>query len=71
MKKKTGSSKLVLLVLLLFWVGVLWFFWPELTSWLGWGEKKPAPAPTKSAPKEKISEEDRRKLEEILKKRQQ
>ena len=67
MKKKTGSSKLVLLVLLLFCVFVLWYFWPELTGTVGWPEKKAAPAQPQKAPKENISKEDRKKLEEILK----
>ena len=71
MKKKTGSSKLVLLVLLLFCAFVLWYFWPEITSWIGWQEKKPAPAKQQRAPKENISKEDRKKLEEILKQKGQ
>jgi len=61
----------VLLVLLLFCVFVLWFFWPELTRMVGWPEKKVAPERQQKAPKENISKEDRKKLNEILKQRGQ
>ena len=68
MKKKSGSGFL-LLAFLLFCAFLLWFFWPEVTSWVERAEKKPAPAQTKGAPKEKISEEERKKLDEILRER--
>ena len=48
----------------------LWFFWPEISWRLGGDEKKAAPERAKGPAKEKIFEEDRRKLDELLKQRQ-
>ena len=63
MKKKT-NRRLALLVLLFFSVVLLWYFWRDLARLAGWPAKR-------AAPEEKISEQDRKKLEEILKQRKQ
>ena len=70
MKRKKVRGAVFLLVLLLFCGAALWFFWSELMSRLGWREKGLGPAPARSTADEKIFEEDRRKLNELLKKRQ-
>jgi type VI protein secretion system component VasK len=65
MKKR---SAILFLALLLF-VG-LWFFWPVLSSRLGWEKKRPLPEKPATPPKEKLFEDDRRRLDEVLKQRQ-
>jgi hypothetical protein len=67
-KRRSGRLVFVLAVLLLCAVA-LWFFWPEISWRMGWEEKKPVPRATGQS-KEKLSEEDRRKLDQLLKQRQ-
>jgi hypothetical protein len=61
-KKKTRSG-LGLLALFLLGAALLWIFRDEISSRLGWNEKRKNPA------QEKISEQERKKLDDILKKR--
>ena len=68
--KKKGRGRILLLVLLLFCALSVWYFWPDLMSRLGWREKGFGPAPAPSTADEKISEAERRKLNELLRKRQ-
>jgi type VI protein secretion system component VasK len=71
MKQKWRSDILLLALALVFVCAVaLWFFWPELSWRLGWDEKKAPPARASGESKEKLYEEDRRKLDELLKQRQ-
>jgi hypothetical protein len=63
---KKGST-ILLLALLLFGAVGLWFFWPVLSPWLGWEKKKPVAARSESPPKEKIFEDERRKLDDLVK----
>ena len=58
---------LVLVILLLGAVG-FWFFWPEVSWRMGLSERKLPQS--KGEAKEKIYEDDRRKLDELLKQRQ-
>jgi hypothetical protein len=56
---------------------VIWFYWNDITALLGRGDKTPpakarkeverSTKPSDKSTQERISEEDRRKLEEILK----
>jgi hypothetical protein len=71
MKQKRGSGGLFLaLAVILFCAIALWFFWPEISWRFGWDGKKAAPGRASGESKEKLYEEDRRKLDELLKQRQ-
>jgi hypothetical protein len=71
MKQKRGSGGLFLaLAVILFCALAFWFFWPEISWRMGWDGKKPAPGRATGPVKEKLSEADRRKLDELLKQRQ-
>ena len=71
MKQKRGSRGLFLaLAVTLFCAIALWFFWPEIAWRMGWGGKKPAPGRAMGPVKEKLSETDRRKLDELLKQKE-
>lgn len=62
---KKGSAFLFP-ALLLFCAVALWFFWPMISAAL-WEKKKPV-APRPASPvKEKIFEDERRKLDELVK----
>jgi len=83
-KKKSSWLKTLLFVILtplIIWglAFVLWFYWKDITGLTGREDKNPAtkanrqvdrptPPPDKAS-RERINEEDRRKLEEILKDR--
>ncbi len=70
MKQKRGSGGLFLaLAVILFCAIALWFFWPEISWRMGWDGKKPAPGRAMGESKEKLYEEDRRKLDELLRQR--
>lgn len=72
-KRKSGGFKLFLLALFsvfVIWVAafLVWLFWADIEKLTGFGETKTATEQTRpNGAKEKISEEDRKKLEEILK----
>jgi uncharacterized membrane protein len=72
MKKKKGRRGVFLLALavVLFCAVALWFFWPEISWRMGWDGKKPSPARSTGPAKERLSEEDRRNLDRLLKERQ-
>jgi hypothetical protein len=71
MKQKRRSDVLLLVLAILFVGAVaLWFFWPELSWRLGWDGKKATPGRASGESKEKLYEEDRRRLDELLKQRQ-
>ena len=62
--KKAG---IILLCAILFLFGLaVWFSWPVISSRL-WEKKKAAPLRPASPSKEKLFEDDRRKLDELLK----
>ena len=81
-KKKSSWLKTLLFVILtplIIWglAFVLWFYWKDITGLIGREDKnaatkankqvdRPTPPPDKAS-RERINEEDRRKLEEILK----
>ena len=83
-KKRGRLGKLLFYILfpLVVWLVafLLWFYWRDVSAWFSKGDAPVNPpvrvqprersdtAPTKRAP-EKILEEDRRKLDEILKRR--
>lgn len=70
MKKKSGSWPVLLLIASLF-LGALfaWWFRGDLGKWFG-DPKKGAPSEkTNSGAPEKITEEERKKLDEVLKRR--
>jgi hypothetical protein len=48
----------------------LWLAWPQISWKMGWGEKKPPPKAAAGSSREKIFEDDRRKLDEVLRQRQ-
>jgi hypothetical protein len=71
MKRKGRKGGLFLvLAIVLFGLVSLWFFWPEISWRMGWDGKKPAPGRSTGPVKEKLSEEDRRKLDELLKQKE-
>jgi hypothetical protein len=67
-KRRRGGLLLALATLAAAAVG-LWLFWPELSWRLGWEGKKAAPRASGES-KEKLYEDDRRRLDELLKQRQ-
>mgnify|MGYP003576175018 CR=1 FL=1 len=83
-KKRSSLGKLLFYILfpLIVWfvAFLLWFYWRDVSAWLSKGDATPNPpsrvkprerndtAPAERPP-EKILEEDRRKLDEILKRR--
>ncbi len=75
MKKKTRGwlTRLVLFFFSVFLVWLLvflvWLFWADLKRIVKGEEKKSATEQTQKSSQEKILDEDRRQLEEILKKR--
>jgi hypothetical protein len=71
MKRKSRRGGF-LLALAIFAVGAiaLWFFWPELSWRLGWDGKKAPPGRASGESREKLYEDDRRRLDELLKQRQ-
>ncbi|MGH7766894.1 MAG: hypothetical protein ACREQP_05520 [Candidatus Binatia bacterium] len=72
MKKQKSRSDILLLALAIVFVCAVgvWFFWPELSWRLGWDEKKASPGRATGQAKEKLYEDDRRKLDELIKERQ-
>ncbi len=69
-KKKSPWGVISFLALLFFGAFVLWLAWPEISWKTGWGEKKPPPKAAAGTSREKIFEDDRRKLDEVLRQRQ-
>jgi len=70
-KQKRRSDVLLFALAVVFVCAVaLWFFWPEISWRFGWDGKKAAPGRASGESKEKLYEEDRRKLDELLKQRQ-
>ena len=83
-KKRSWLGTLIFYILfpLIVWfvAFLLWFYWGDVSAWLSKGDAPPNPpvrvkprersdtAPAERPP-EKILEEDRRKLDEILKRR--
>ncbi len=68
MKRKMRSWPL-LIVLLAFTAFLLWFFWGDVEKFIRPGMKRNTPEQVQKPAQEKILEEDRKKLEEILKRR--
>lgn len=83
-RKRSWLSKLLLFILtpILIWIFAfaIWFFWRDITRLLGGTDQSKAPArdsrkgekitaPRGNKSQEKIPDEDRRKLDEILKNR--
>jgi hypothetical protein len=69
---KRNSRRGGLLLALAILVGAvigLWLFWPELSWRLGWEGKKAPPGRASGESKEKLYEDDRRRLDELLKQR--
>lgn len=68
-KRRSGFLFLAAAIFV-FCVLALWFFWPEISWRMGWDGKKPAPGRAMGPVKEKLSETDRRKLDELLKQKE-
>jgi hypothetical protein len=68
-KRRRGGFLLALAILTVSAIA-LWFFWPELSWRLGWEGKKAAPGRASGESREKLYEDDRRRLDELLKQRQ-
>jgi hypothetical protein len=71
MKQKRRSWRLLLGfgILLLLGIGI-WLFWGEISWRTGWQKKNPGPVKQTTPAQEKLFEEDRRKLDEVLRQRQ-
>ena len=57
---------LLLSAILFFFALALWLFWPLIAARL-WDQKKPLAASPSSPSKEKIFEDERRKLDDLVK----
>jgi hypothetical protein len=68
-KRRSGGLLLALAILVVSAI-TLWLFWPELSWRLGWEGRKAPPGRAAGQAKEKLYEDDRRKLEELLRQRQ-
>jgi hypothetical protein len=53
-----------------FFAFLAWFFWDDLERWVGWGARKVEPDQARKPSQERIFEEERKQLDEILKQRQ-
>jgi len=74
-KRRRGRlalSVILSLSVLLAWsiAFLVWLFWSDIERLVQSGGGKTASEPIRKSPPEKISEEERKQLEEILKKRQ-
>ena len=74
-RKKKGGFKVFLLALFFVfttWAAafLVWLFWSDIEKLTGFGVRQPAPQQTPKQSKEKISEEERRKLDNVIKRRE-
>jgi Na+-transporting methylmalonyl-CoA/oxaloacetate decarboxylase gamma subunit len=70
MKKKKRSRRWSIFLLLFFVSAfMLWFFWRDIAKVVQSVWKKPAAEKSQKRSQEKISEDERKKLEEILKRK--
>jgi len=70
-RSRLGLFAVLSLSVLLAWLiaFLVWLFWSDLERLVQSGDGKTTSEPIRKSPPEKISEEERKQLEEILKKR--
>ena len=74
-KRKGGRVKVFLLALFFVfttWAAafLVWLFWSDIEKLTGFGVRQPAPQQAPKQSKEKISEDERQKLDDVIKRRE-
>ena len=73
-KKKDGFKVFLLALFFVFttWAAafLVWLFWSDIEKLSRFGVRQPAPQQTPKQSKEKISDEERRKLDNVIKRRE-
>ncbi|TMA07603.1 MAG: YfhO family protein [Deltaproteobacteria bacterium] len=74
-RKKKGGFKVFLLALFFVfttWAAafLVWLFWSDIEKLSGFGVRRPAPQQAPKQSKEKISEGERKKLDDVIKRRE-